>query len=497
MESLSRRSSQQHQDTTPAAQDTVSSTDPSLQESSVLVSRPEPDEQTPPRIPPDNDLKKCWICFSDESEGGPETSAWRSPCPCALVAHEACLLDWIADLESPTTRKRTLGPPVIACPQCKSTIQLSRHAFVQVVRALERVAAKAVVPAAMTVAFSAMLHACAVHGLYTLTSIFDPADSRRILQPLINDLWSTARPADQLRSLVQHWRLRVGLPLIPPLLILSRTTLADSLLPILPVIFFATQGDTSNSLDLISWPPSASMTFAVLPYIRSAYNAYYQRVWAEREKKWLKAIQPRSNSTDDADQEVQLNQDQDDENQFEIQIDGNIWEVWAGAGQGEEGLVFEARVDEVLHHHDDHHAHPFDAPPLPDDAPEAQNPVPPPPLPQQQQQQNGDERLLSLAKAMAQTVMGALIFPTIASLSGTALTYILPLSWTAMPQKSSLFGMRTVRPTGLLQHKWARSLVGGCLFVVVKDAVMLYVRYKMAQQYQRRHVLDYDRKVKP
>lgn len=50
------------------------------------------------------------------------------------------------------------------------------------------------------------------------------------------------------------------------------------------------------------------------------------------------------------------------------------------------------------------------------------------------------------------------------------------------------------RPTGFLQTRWGRSLVGGCLFVGMKDAVMLYVRWKMAQNHRRRKVLDHDEK---
>ncbi|KAG9844161.1 hypothetical protein KCU94_g14964, partial [Aureobasidium melanogenum] len=344
-------------------------------------------------------------------------------------------------------------------------------------------AAKAVAPAALTVAFSAVVHACAVHGLYTVTSIFGPQDSRRILQPLIDNIWTAARPVDQLRNFMQHWRLRIGLPLITPLLILSRTTLADSILPVLPIVFFATQGDTSDTLDMISWPPSASMTFAVLPYIRSAYNTYHQRVWAEREQKWLKEIQPRSGQQDvEANAQVAVDAEieaAEEDNNFEIRIDGNIWEEWAG---GEDDVLLEVQEGQ---------AHPLNAPPLPDDAPlppqnqgqnqnipqaprPQQNPPPPPP-------QNREERLLSFGtNSLAQTVMSALLFPTIASVSGDLLTYILPRSWTTLPM--SKWGVGRGIATGLLQNKWGRSVVGGCLFVVVKDAVMLYKEQEVERQ---------------
>ena len=43
----------------------------------------------------------------------------------------------------------------------------------------------------------------------------------------------------------------------------------------------------------------------------------------------------------------------------------------------------------------------------------------------------------------------------------------------------------------LLQEKWGRSLVGGCLFVVLKDAVMLYARWRMVEMHRKRRVVDY------
>lgn len=487
----------QRQNSAPNNQESTSNQESEgLQESAVFVSRPTSSTHSRPPTD-DQDLKKCWICFSDESEDGPETSAWRDPCPCALVAHEACLLDWIADMESPTTRRRTLGPPAISCPQCKSSIHLvrPRDPVVEVVRALERVAAKAVAPAAVTVALSAVVHASVVHGVYTITQIFGPRDAKRILQPLLADLWSSRQPMDQLRNILTHWRLRVGLPLITPLLILSRTTLADSILPVLPIVFFATQGDTSTQpLDFGTWPPSASMTMAVLPYVRSAYNLYYQRIWAEKEKQWLKAIQPRSGQQPDAQLAVDANaqpEAPDEENNFEIRIDGNIWDDWAGADE-EEMVQLPA---EQINAADADAAHPLNAPPLPDNAP-----LPPGPQNQrpqnQQQPQNREERLLSFStNSLAQKILGALVFPTVASLSGETLKYILPASWTCVSDRWAPFGMRE-KARGLLQYKWGRSVVGGCLFVVVKDAVMLYVRYKMAQQHEKRHVLDYDRKTK-
>jgi len=54
----------------------------------------------------EDDIKRCWICFNDETEDDESSSEWRSPCSCSLVAHEMCLLDWIADMEAPNSRRK-------------------------------------------------------------------------------------------------------------------------------------------------------------------------------------------------------------------------------------------------------------------------------------------------------------------------------------------------------------------------------------------------------
>ncbi|KAK8192541.1 hypothetical protein M8818_007711 [Zalaria obscura] len=507
----------------------------------VLLNAPssqiQPSASPGPR--PSDDLKKCWICFSDESEDTPTTSAWRDPCPCALVAHEDCLLDWIADMESPTSRKRTLGKPQILCPQCKSEIQLARprSVVVDLVRAMERVAAKAVTPGALLVAFGTVVSACSAHGVYSINAVFGHEDARRILGPVINNYgidiagrglafhrqtWrqDLLRLADPFREYLSHWRLRIGLPLITPTLVLSRTHFVDSILPVLPIVFFATQGDADTPLDFGHWPPSASLAMAVLPYLRGAYNTYYDRVWAAREKQWLKEIQPRNGQNDsgneNADGEAEIVDDalrpQGDDNIFEIRVEGDIWDQWDAGEEQQEArqpppqLIQEQQAAQreqeeirrdMLNDGPVPQAHPFHAPPLDQAAGGAQEQgqqqqqqqqAPPPQPAQQQPQQNNGERRFSLSTtALAETILGALVFPTIASASGNLLQALLPRSWTTQKGPQS---------TGLLQAKWGRSLVGGCLFVVVKDAVMLYVRWKMAQQHRKRRVLDFDRKKK-
>jgi hypothetical protein len=50
------------------------------------------------------------------------------------------------------------------------------------------------------------------------------------------------------------------------------------------------------------------------------------------------------------------------------------------------------------------------------------------------------------------------------------------------------------RPHGLLQERWGRSLVGGCLYVVVKDMLYLYGRYRWTYLRHQRKVVNVKRR---
>ncbi|KAF2167208.1 hypothetical protein M409DRAFT_22637 [Zasmidium cellare ATCC 36951] len=481
-------------------------------------------------IAPEDDpsVKRCWICFEDSTEDTPETSPWRDPCPCALVAHEECLLDWIADMEAPkNTRNRSIAAPKIECPQCKSEIKLARPRdyVVDLVRGFERLALKAVAPSAVFMLSGAVYHLTVLHGVHSIYAVFGAQDGARILRPLqmnatrpplevyVND----PRTASQqlLRVLMDHavhWRLYCGIPLITPILLFSRTSLADGILPVLPIVFFASQAHSPDeALDFATWPPSASFAFAVLPYIRSLYNFYYQKVWAEKEKQWLKEIQPRvtQNQGEDGAEGVggeDQNEGQaagEDENVFELHIDRGLWENWDDAEEMAENVA-PAQDDEAA-----------PGPNVQDNRPnprgggneQAQRNAGQQPQqnqPQQQQQANGnqqngqvDRRISFSASAIAETAIGAIAFPTLAGLAGEALKLVLPTSWTTPPAPNCRWGSRWGTQTGVkgfLQNKWARSIVGGCLLVVAKDALMLYVRWRMAQMHRGRRVVDFDRK---
>lgn len=86
---------------------------------------------------------------------------------------------------------------------------------------------------------------------------------------------------------------------------------------------------------------------------------------------------------------------------------------------------------------------------------------------------------------VATTVMGALFFPAISSLMGDLLYRVLPAKSVGRG-----IGVR-IAGRGLLKEKWGRTVVGGCLFVVLKDIVTLYCKWKKAKNFGKRKVVDY------
>jgi hypothetical protein len=419
------------------------------------------------------------------------------------------LLDWIADMEAPGSRRQRSPKDKILCPQCKSEIQLARpkRYTVDAVRAVEIAGHKLVLPGVLIAGLSSIWYLCWAHGAWSVMIVFGQRDGERVLAPLL-------RPPPSADSSIQtgleYWRQRVRLDLglftIPNMLIFSRTTLADGILPILPILFFVTKPDADPFSDIGTWPPSAGLSFALLPYLRSIYNMYYERVWGKHEKRWLKEIQPRAtaeaqegdaNNVNDAAPGID-----DGENVLRIDVDLAMLDEWDEDNEPPHQLPDDPVAPQ---------AHPLNDPPLDalggraEERPGIPAVAPAPDVPRQRRQQGGIAPAAPVQDANAQpqaernnfnlavstnrffeSVLGALAFPAVSAVTGEFLRLVLPRAWTTIRPS-----WKGAKPPGLLQQKWGRSLVGGCMFVVLKDAVMLYVRWRMAQDHRMRRVLDY------
>ncbi|CAG7918424.1 unnamed protein product [Penicillium olsonii] len=407
----------------------------------------------------DDEPRKCWICYTDETEISPLNQEWRSPCPCALTAHEACLLDWLADMENPKTRKNNAGNVTMQCPQCKTEIIVTRPRsyMVDALRLFERVAGRLVLPGMMFTVAGTVWAGCCAHGVYSMYFIFGTEEAKQIMDENMDGPWNPG--------------LNIGLPLIPLVLIFSRTRYAEGLLPAIPVLFFAAHNPTQEP-DFDLWPPTPSMAFAALPYVKSFYGVLYERLFGGLERKWIAEVQPRSTEEvlDDAQQQDQaegLHRFGDNGNgQILMEID---LELNVGMGNRDEpqqadpvGADEDANVPNGQAQNPDQNNNPLG-------------------LGRRQNEMIHD------TSNLADIVLGALVFPAISASMGGILKYVLPKAWTT---PSTM--LERTRP-GLLQTRWGRSVLGGCMFVLLKDALVLYCRWKLAQTHRRRKVLNYDR----
>ncbi|KAK4655530.1 hypothetical protein QC762_303150 [Podospora pseudocomata] len=231
----------------------------------------------------------------------------------------------------------------------------------------------------------------------------------------------------------------------------------------------------------------------------------------------------------------------DDDDQADADLDDD--DVMGRADE----IVFEVQLnlgdDGHDHDHDHHHHHHND-----DDQDEMGNihmdvavpaglPAPPPaaaqqpaPPPQNNNRRNhrnrdnnevarpppgpngeGETNFLSL---FINSIVSSLLMPVISFGMGEAIRFLAPKSWVTRSvfQRDSIWssiwgggGRRRTIPaaagTGgvfapsILQHQWGRSLVGGCLYVVLRDAWTLYVKWRRVQVKQNRRVKNVERRA--
>ncbi|VBB76930.1 Putative protein of unknown function [Podospora comata] len=231
----------------------------------------------------------------------------------------------------------------------------------------------------------------------------------------------------------------------------------------------------------------------------------------------------------------------DDDDQADADLDDD--DVMGRADE----IVFEVQLnlgdDGHDHDHDHHHHHHND-----DDQDEMENihmdvavpaglPAPPPaaaqqpaPPPQNNNRRNhrnrdnnevarpppgpngeGETNFLSL---FINSIVSSLLMPVISFGMGEAIRFLAPKSWVTRSifQRDSIWssiwgggGRRRTIPTAagtggvfapsILQHQWGRSLVGGCLYVVLRDAWTLYVKWRRVQVKQNRRVKNVERRA--
>ncbi|RMD44867.1 hypothetical protein DV735_g310, partial [Chaetothyriales sp. CBS 134920] len=399
-------------------------------------------------------IKKCWICIGDTTEDDANNPpVWRSPCTCNLTAHEDCLLDWVAELENPKGKRRQSS--TIRCPQCRCEIKIARprSIIVELTKSVDRMLSNLVLPGLGAAMVGTIFAGSWYHGVWSVHKVFGPEQA-----------------FDIYREAMRHSGWIPAYALIPWNLIAARTNYSDFILPSGTLFLLSTQLSDGLRVDMTLWPPLPSTVFVCLPAVRTLYEYCYKRAFGDWNKRWLEEMQPRQvveaaneerNAADVANREA-------DEVEGGIVLELNIA---GGALDEAEGQGNAAEEEGGQNQNQEHPAG-----------------------------NNGNnenrrilgergEEIIDIGAGAGSTVLGALVFPAVAAGMGELLSYIIPSWW--MSNANVVRG----RP-GLMRYRWGRSVVGGCLFVVLKDALVLYCRWKLAQSHRNRKIMDYDKKTK-
>ena len=370
----------------------------------------------------------------------------------------------MADLEAPPKRKSPSSK--IECPQCKAAITIARprSPIVELVRAAERATGKLLIPFVLITLAGTVVTGCWMHGFSTVYLMFGPDDAERLLG-IENGL-----------RINSNWGL--SLPFIPMALVASRTSYADNILPIIPIFYFASNAPRRDGP---LWPPSAAFTVATMPYLRAIYNEFHARFVAPREKAWVKAIQPRADSNGESDAQERNQTDENDALpegvNFELDLQVELVED-------------EEVVDGINEQHNEPPrgnaaVQDQEQPEQGQNQNQEENQPHDPPQPQANQGGIAGGGFIVDTFVAANTIIGALVFPTVSAAMGVLLKMTLPRTWTTPPSRWDRY------PAGFLQSRFGRSVTGGCIFVALRDTLIFYSKYRLAQDHKKRRVVDY------
>ncbi|XXG98178.1 hypothetical protein Hte_004499 [Hypoxylon texense] len=229
---------------------------------------------------------------------------------------------------------------------------------------------------------------------------------------------------DGIRELPVNMLHFAVLPFIAPALVLSRIPLADII--VLPAsILYTTLIDQSD--EDLTWPPSARRALSLYPVIQATYRHVYNALYRILEKKWK--AQARKLLPQEATEQAPAVENRPEP-------------------AAENGRLFAYRFNMVL---------------------------------------GGEENNVDVVHPRNQSLSpvlnflaGTLVWPGVCFGMGELLRLALPAHFVTRPASGPV--------TGILQQRWGRSLVGGYLFVLLKDTFFLWVKYREALTRASRHI---------
>ena len=191
-----------------------------------------------PSPPPDKLEARCWICQEEwNDEPSNAHREWRTPCPCSATAHNDCLLEWIKSRREPFAE--------VKCPICAAVITVDRPPLgflAEFFSSVELAFKISVLPATIGSLVWCLYGGSLLYGTHTMMTVFGKEEALRLLAPKASSSLGIVGNSVLIHSLQRvraHWKVVFGLPMIAPALILSRTSLADPMIDIIPAVYLS------------------------------------------------------------------------------------------------------------------------------------------------------------------------------------------------------------------------------------------------------------------
>ncbi|KAI5865142.1 hypothetical protein GGS23DRAFT_557884 [Durotheca rogersii] len=374
--------------------------------------------------PPPN-TRRCFVCLVDEPEAALPAD-WSTPCRCSLEGHQDCLLAWVTDLQ--------VQGKDVKCPVCRSPIIITdRWDFaIQLNNLLHRVFSDWSPRILLGFIASSAVVTSSLYGAKAIDWFAGPDATMAFLintedVTLMDVMRQPYYGEDGRRGPplnLLHFSL---LPLIAPALILNRLRLGEVILIPTSLVYAALLDETTT--EYVSWPPSPQRALALYPAVKATYFHLHNIISRSLERRWL------------AQSAKMLPAD------TMAQRQGMVEAPLPQPGND----AFDLRINIQIGF---------------DDAEED---------PQNNRQVRGLDPVISPINF----ITGALLYPSVCYGMGELLRLALPSRFITRPASGP--------NTSILQERWGRSLVGGCLFVVLKDVFFLWVKYRkiMNQPFRR------------
>ncbi|KAH8591617.1 hypothetical protein B0O99DRAFT_690428 [Bisporella sp. PMI_857] len=447
----------------------------------------------PSRQPkPENQPDTCWICAQGDSDEDPEKSGgWRRPCQCSLVAHNDCLMEWIS---------RKPDRKDIKCPACNMALLIDQPTNVVdfVVQFFEDICDTAIIGVAAGAVSGIVYSGCLVYGLNTIYTVFGAEEATNILgfnddRFLIESAHSNTLNIHQIYGRGLYHTIQLFSPFMPSsVLSIARgrkATVFFGLPLIAPLLFFGANKNLSPRIgsfalpyalyhlltppqNRLQQPLSPAIAFAVLPSVRLAYRNIYAFAFSGLEKRWAL-----TNSLSQADGEANPNPDNEvfgvqivvegdgDEEVVNAEIEVAVEEAANGEQAQDAAEVAEAVAEEVAQEIRNEIG--------------AQVNVEPP----QAAAPNRRAGQLELFLPFSQMLV-TLLLPAFSALVGDILKY-------SLPSRLVSKGIAGASKRGILQERWGRTIIGGCIFVVLRDASVLFAKWNRYERFHRTRILNY------